>query len=787
MLCCCQSRVIQSASSTGIPETVSNRFTTRWKLKRPLGLAAGATIYDALHAPCQLLEHLVLRHSDPANLEVEPTTMSSTCQGNVITYKDDVVDSGSIPLPNFTLTLYTSPGNFKVGDPATTDKNGAFTLNYSESSKFESGGLSSPGGSQSPRNLRLVIRDAVGRIVLDNVIADVSTSSLNLASYTTLKYAEAQGFLVTLGTGATGPSGTNGTIPGWGLAQGCSVKLLIDNEQFQTAAELMTDARQSIYMSQLFFPVPTYNADATQETPQLIFNFHDPVPDAAQPRAAGVGDSRPERLLLQAAAANVDVRVLLSEFGIGDPLGIGVLRLLLEVILFFPALISKFFSSGNLLFTGYSQAGGLKKYFTDAGASSIEVYPFALPVVSEGVMHAKLMVVDAQRVLSMGSPFQQNYIDTHAHSIDAPVRGDLGTYPNHDVGFIAKGPVINTVYDTLKLLWNNVAADKDKIPDTPPTPPGSGPSTIPDNDWDDVCNLQIVRTLTGDKVFPTLPNGEKGILEAYLRAINMAQHLIYFENQWLINQAIVDAIVSAMNHNPKLQTIMLLNIKPESLAQFYPFRQRRQIHHIQEKTNPSQFGVFTRWSHQVAQPQAQPPQPRPQLLPIYTHAKVGIVDDTWCTVGSANLDNYSMYSAIEVNAIMLNGVDGAPASKLPDILRRRLWAEHLGYIDSTGQPDMNAADLVMPSDPTKQDWLTLWNNHAKGTLSQLINDPTQPLTANGVAHILQWPTDNTTHKYPRDYIETLKIQSYQVVPLKGTRAFNFKSGAWKDTTYPMDY
>src|SRR5277367_1911007 len=114
----------------------------------------------------------------------------------------------------------------------------------------------------------------------------------------------------------------------------------------------------------------------------------------------------------------------------------------------------------------------------------------------------------------------------------------------------------------------------------------------------------------------------------------MAQHFIYFENQWLITHKIGDAIIAAMKVKPKLQTIMLLNIKPDTQIPFCPWRQRRLIHHLQEKLDPSRFGVFTRWSHQVAQPQMQPPQPRPQLLPVYTHAKVGIVDDTWCTVGS---------------------------------------------------------------------------------------------------------------------------------------------------------
>ena len=53
--------------------------------------------------------------------------------------------------------------------------------------------------------------------------------------------------------------------------------------------------------------------------------------------------------------------------------------------------------------------------------------------------------------------------------------------------------------------------------------------------------------------------------------------------------------------------------------------------------------------------------------------------------------------------------------------------------------------------------------------------------------VLPWPSDNTTHKTPRDYLDTLGIQSYAVVPLKGTRVFDFKSGVWKNPDAAMDY
>jgi hypothetical protein len=139
----------------------------------------------------------------------------------------------------------------------------------------------------------------------------------------------------------------------------------------------------------------------------------------------------------------------------------------------------------------------------------------------------------------------------------------------------------------------------------------------------------------------------------------------------------------------KLIAFPAFGFSEESLLQ--KPHQRRLIHSIRKglegaPNGGARFGVFTRWSHQVG-------LPRPMLLPIYIHAKVGIVDDTWCTVGSANLDGFSLDNfllnpffeqrAIELNAIMLNGVEGAPTSEAPDILRRKLWAEHLGYRDSS--------------------------------------------------------------------------------------------------------
>jgi phosphatidylserine/phosphatidylglycerophosphate/cardiolipin synthase-like enzyme len=60
----------------------------------------------------------------------------------------------------------------------------------------------------------------------------------------------------------------------------------------------------------------------------------------------------------------------------------------------------------------------------------------------------------------------------------------------------------------------------------------------------------------------------------------------------------------------------------------------------------------------------------PYADPIYVHAKIAIIDDTWLTIGSANLNEHSMFNDTEMNVVAID----------PDLARStrlRLWSEHL--------------------------------------------------------------------------------------------------------------
>ena len=56
--------------------------------------------------------------------------------------------------------------------------------------------------------------------------------------------------------------------------------------------------------------------------------------------------------------------------------------------------------------------------------------------------------------------------------------------------------------------------------------------------------------------------------------------------------------------------------------------------------------------------------------PVYVHAKVGIVDDDWLTIGSANLNEHSLFNDTEMNVVVRD-------PQLVRSTRCRLWAEHL--------------------------------------------------------------------------------------------------------------
>jgi phosphatidylserine/phosphatidylglycerophosphate/cardiolipin synthase-like enzyme len=185
-------------------------------------------------------------------------------------------------------------------------------------------------------------------------------------------------------------------------------------------------------------------------------------------------------------------------------------------------------------------------------------------------------------------------------------------------------------------------------------------------------------------------------------------------------------------------------------------------------------GLFTLWSHDtVSDPQ--------RIIRIYTHAKVGAVDDRWATIGSANLDGVSLSMsqhaippitdldrlerrAIELNALFFDEVDGLPASTVPTDLRRALWAEHLGYNDP------NHGDLKAPP---AGGWLDLWKNRAQAKLDGLLAAPPE----GHPARVLEWRSEED----PTQHLIALGLTDANLNNLKVEttgRSYDFDTGRW---------
>jgi hypothetical protein len=612
-----------------------------------------------------------------------------------------------------------------------------------------------------------------------------------------IREADARGLRTTLGTGQP-----------LRYSEGNQVTTLMDIDAFNYAAAMMRFARQELLVSQLFFATPgekDENDNTPGEKPNLIFDFdHGTDPLALSipfPRQVRDDDRRPERELIFTSSRGVDVRVLLHSFTVPVFLRIAV------GVLLFPYLIFKgLCKPWTVLGDDLTDTDEVRDYFAAANVPDLKVVAFEQPVLNAGVLHAKLMMMDRERMLSIGSPFGQSYVDRQDHAIDAWIRGAATGFPKHDAGFAMTGPAKADFLETMRLFWNDAADPVNQLPAQMRAPVDAVTAgeneRVPLNEpVDGECAVQLVRTLSCDQ-FDGSPQGEKGILEAYLRGIASAKEFIYLETQYFTNDAIGDALVNALLSEPQLKVIVLLNIEPD--VPTYPFKQRRMITRIrraigQTPAGPQRFGVFTRWTHEAVTERinATPPQTwdrRPRLLPVYVHAKVGIIDNTWATVGSANLDGLSLDSSLpsdilnglfhrnEQRAIEVNGVffdTKTPPDNVVDILRRKLWAEHLGFLTDFGTPDVAADPLKVANKPA-DGWLKLWSVRADAMLQHLIHTPAE--SSKGKGRVLPWPTDDSTHKTPRDHMDALGVtpdRIYRVVPLKSTAAFNLKFGFWE--------
>lgn len=347
-----------------------------------------------------------------------------------------------------------------------------------------------------------------------------------------------------------------------------------------------------------------------------------------------------------------------------------------------------------------------------------------------GCHHQKLMVIRRGDDPSRDVAFVGGLDLSHSRRDDAAHGGDPQAVemdsrygkrpPWHDAALELRGPVVADVLAVFAERWNDphpldrhtpyrmllqrlarMPRHPQPLPETAPPPPLAGPHAV-----------QLLRTY-GHKhpPFPFAPEGERSIARAYGKAFAQARSLIYIEDQYLWSTEVAAGIASALQSSPGLNVIIVVPRYPDSdgflggppkrLAQFRAISMLR-------RAAPDRVGVFDLENSQGT--------------PVYVHAKICIIDDTWFTCGSDNFNRRSWTTDSELTCAVVDTSAGdepgkgsrtSPPSPLARKLRLQLWAEHLGL--EQDDPMLQAAGTGLELWNSTADALDQWHRAGRGT------------------------------------------------------------------------
>lgn len=279
--------------------------------------------------------------------------------------------------------------------------------------------------------------------------------------------------------------------------------------------------------------------------------------------------------------------------------------------------------------------------------------------------HEKLLVVDDSIAFVGGLDFTALEGDRYDAS-DHPPHDPMGW---HDVAMRLRGPAVVDVASHFVQRWSEVTGEF--LPD-PVEPPPEGH-----------IEVQVLRTVP-ERTYDFAPDGDFTILEAYLRALASAEQFIYLENQFLWSPEVVDVLCDKLEHPPRadFRILLLLPARPSDGAE----STRGQLGRLLEADdNQGRLLAATVSGHHAG-----------TTAPVYVHAKVGIVDDRWLTIGSANLNEHSLLNDTEMNVVTCD-------AELARETRLRLWSEHTEQpIDAIDGPPAQVIDAIWRTTAAEQ-------------------------------------------------------------------------------------
>ena len=308
-----------------------------------------------------------------------------------------------------------------------------------------------------------------------------------------------------------------------------------------------------------------------------------------------------------------------------------------------------------------------------------------------GSHHQKFVVIrhrdDPARDVAFvgGIDLAHNRRDDAAHRGDPqpqPLTREYGAHPPwHDVQVAIQGPAVHDVETVFRERWDDPAplsrapwrraADKlrgldgtpDPLPGQWPPPPPAGTHTV-----------QLLRTypdLGVGRGYPFAKEGERSVAKGYLKAVRRAERLVYIEDQYFWGHDVGQVFAERLQAQPELRLVVVIPMVPDvdGVNRVPQLLGRRRAIDPLMRVAPGRVALFGLENHEG--------------VPVYVHAKVCIVDDTWASTGSDNFNRRSWTHDSELTAVVLD----QPYAR---DLRLTLAAEHLDRLDEVAAGGLEA-------------------------------------------------------------------------------------------------
>jgi phosphatidylserine/phosphatidylglycerophosphate/cardiolipin synthase-like enzyme len=178
--------------------------------------------------------------------------------------------------------------------------------------------------------------------------------------------------------------------------------------------------------------------------------------------------------------------------------------------------------------------------------------------------------------------------------------------------------------------------------------------------------------------YPFASSGERSVAHGYTKALRRARSLVYVEDQYLWSREVAKTFADALRAQPDLHVIAVLPHHPDQDGRFSlppNLVGRDRALSVLREAGGDRVAVYGIENDDAT--------------PIYVHAKVCVIDDTWATIGSDNFNRRSWTHDSELSAAVLDsaidgrtpadpGGQGDMARRYARDLRLALMGEHLG-------------------------------------------------------------------------------------------------------------